>query len=107
MRRSPRPIVITAATAFLSCGLLALAVWRGWLGLDVGRGATFCEAARSSVVRQPANTFSNAGFVIAGLLMMRGVRNRADDGAAPPDVSWRAAGEGLRFVFSSPLIENS
>jgi MFS family permease len=45
--------------------------------------------------------------VISGLLMMRGVRNRADEGAAPPDISWRSAGEGLRFVFSSPLIRST
>jgi hypothetical protein len=69
MRRDLRPIIIAAATAVVSCGVLALAVWNGWLGIDVGRGANFCEAARSWVVRQPANTFSNAGFVVAGLLI--------------------------------------
>ena len=69
MRRDLRPIAIAAATAVVSCGLLALAVWFGWLGPDVGRGANFCEAARDWVVRQPANTFSNIGFVIAGLLI--------------------------------------
>lgn len=52
-----------------SCGLLALAVAGGWLGADVGRGANFCEAARQGLVRQPANTFSNVGFVLAGLLI--------------------------------------
>ena len=41
----------------------------GWLGADVGRGAAFCEAGRDWLVRQPANTFSNAGFVTAGLLI--------------------------------------
>jgi hypothetical protein len=67
--RSRRPILIAAATAVISCGLLALAIWRGWLGVDVGRGANFCEAARDSLVRQPSNTFSNVGFVVAGLLI--------------------------------------
>lgn len=69
MRRDVRPIVIAGTTAVVSCGLLALAIWRGWLGMDVGRGANFCEAARDSLVLQPANTFSNAGFVVAGLLI--------------------------------------
>ncbi|HCT77467.1 MAG TPA: hypothetical protein DGG94_05130 [Micromonosporaceae bacterium] len=69
MRRDLRPIVIAGATALVSCSLLALAIWQGWLGMDVGRGSNFCEAARDSLVRQPANTFSNAGFVIAGLLI--------------------------------------
>jgi MFS family permease len=45
------------------------------------------------------------GFVIAGLLMMRGVPDRPE--AAGNDISWRAAREGLRFVFSSPLIRST
>jgi Ceramidase len=69
MHRDRRPILIAAAIAVVSCGLLALAIWRGWLGADIGRGANFCEAARDWVVRQPANTFSNVGFVSAGLLI--------------------------------------
>jgi len=54
---------------------MALAIRYGWLGDDVGRGANFCEAARNTFVRQPANTFSNAGFVIAGLLIAWHARN--------------------------------
>lgn len=62
-------MLIAGLTAVVSCGLLALAISRGWLGPDVGRGAKFCEAARDGAVRQPANTFSNVGFVAAGLLI--------------------------------------
>jgi hypothetical protein len=69
MHRDRGPVLIAATTAGTSCGLLALAIWQGWLGADVGRGANFCEAARTWVVRQPANTFSNVGFVAAGLLI--------------------------------------
>jgi hypothetical protein len=65
--RDRRPVLIAGATAAVSCGLIALAISRGWLGPDVGRGANFCEAARDGAVRQPANTFSNLGFVVAGL----------------------------------------
>jgi len=48
------------------------------------------------------------GFVIVALIMMRGVPARAlrEDGTSD-DVSLRAAGEGLRFVFSSPLIRST
>ena len=42
------------------------------------------------------------GFVIAGLLMMRDLPERLNTGGN--DVSWRAAREGLRFVFANPLI---
>jgi hypothetical protein len=69
MRRDRTPLLIAAATAIASCGLLALSVWLGWLGPDVGRGANFCEASPGGLVRQPANTFSNVGFVAAGLLI--------------------------------------
>lgn len=67
--RSLRPLAYAAATALLSTGVLALAIGAGWLGPDVGRGANFCEAARDGPVRQPANSFSNLGFVVAGLLI--------------------------------------
>ncbi len=53
----------------MSTGLLVLAVGQGWLGADVGRGANFCEAARPGLLKQPANSVSNAGFVLAGLLV--------------------------------------
>jgi len=47
------------------------------------------------------------GCVIAALLMMRDVPKRADADAAANDVSFRAAREGLRFVFGSPLIRST
>jgi hypothetical protein len=47
---------------------LALAVGYGWLGPDVDRGANFCETS-DRLVRQPVNTLSNLGFVVAGLLI--------------------------------------
>lgn len=67
--RSARPLAVTAAVAVAATGLLVLAVGAGWLGPDAGRGEEFCEAARSGWVKQPANTLSNAGFVLAGLLV--------------------------------------
>src|SRR6478735_2789399 len=67
--RSLRPLGYAVATAALSTGLLVVAVKAGWLGADVGRGANFCEAARAGWVKQPANTFSNLGFVVAGLVI--------------------------------------
>jgi MFS family permease len=49
------------------------------------------------------------GFVIVALLMMRDVpktKLAADEGARN-DVSWKAATEGLRFVFQSPLMKST
>ncbi|MEZ5092876.1 ceramidase domain-containing protein [Nocardioides sp.] len=62
-----QPLLAAGTAAVLSVGLLAWAVTTGALGPDVGRGANFCEAARSGPVLQPANTWSNLGFVVAGL----------------------------------------
>ena len=49
------------------------------------------------------------GCVILALLMMRGVSGRPEREADAPadDVSLRAAMEGLRFVFRSPLIRST
>ena len=73
---------MAAATAVVSCVLLALAIRRGWLGPDVGRGANFCEAAPGSFIRQPANTFSNVGFVVSGLLIAWHAGDRRSVGAS-------------------------
>lgn len=67
--RSLRPLACAGAVAVVSIALLALAVGADWLGPDVGRGADFCEAARDAAVLQPANSFSNLGFVVAGLVI--------------------------------------
>lgn len=64
-----RPLTVTGAVAVVSLALLAAATTWGWLGPDVGRGAHFCERAHDGLVKQPANTLSNLGFVVAGLLV--------------------------------------
>lgn len=66
--RDLRPLAAAAVVAVMAGGLWTAAVAGGWLGPDVDRGATFCEAA-GGWVRQPANTFSNLGFVVAGLVI--------------------------------------
>lgn len=62
-------MALAAGAAISAVALLALSIGLGWWGPDVGRGAEFCEAAREGWLRQPANSWSNAGFVIAGLLI--------------------------------------
>jgi hypothetical protein len=83
MRRDRWPVALAGATAIVSCGLLVLAIAHGWLGPDVGRGANFCEATRDWVVRQPVNTFSNLGFVVAGLLIAAHASRRAPGHSMP------------------------
>jgi len=64
-----RPLAVTGAVAVVSVALLVAATFWGWLGPDVGRGDNFCERAHDGHVKQPANTLSNLGFVVAGLLI--------------------------------------
>ena len=48
------------------------------------------------------------GFVIVALLLMRDVpAHPKSETGSRDDVSWRAAMEGLRFVFRSPLIRST
>ncbi len=82
-----RPVATTSVVAGASLTLLVLAIAQGWLGADVGRGANFCEAAHDGWIRQPANSLSNAGFVVAGLLIARRVgRPAAADAVMSPAV---------------------
>ncbi|HZB67725.1 MAG TPA: ceramidase domain-containing protein [Ornithinibacter sp.] len=62
-----RPLVVAGVTAVVSLGLVVAAARWGWMGEDVGRGGRFCEAPRTGWIRQPANTWSNLAFVVAGL----------------------------------------
>ncbi|WP_028637013.1 ceramidase domain-containing protein [Nocardioides sp. URHA0032] len=82
--RSLRPLARATLVAVLSTGLLVVAVGAGWLGPDVGRGDNFCEAARDAWVKQPANTFSNLGFVLAGLAIAWHAGKVALGGLATP-----------------------
>ncbi|MDF8263982.1 ceramidase domain-containing protein [Luteipulveratus flavus] len=78
-----RPTAVAAAVAVASLTLLVGAVQQHWLGPDVGDGSRFCEAARSGLVRQPANAASNLGFVLAGLLIARHVERHWSSLARP------------------------
>jgi hypothetical protein len=67
--RDRRPVVPAAVTAAVTLGLVLAAARWGWLGPDAGRGSQFCEATRAGWILQPANTWSNLAFVIAGLMV--------------------------------------
>ena len=61
--------IVTLLVAVVSFGIFMLAVVNGWMGEAANVGGAFCEEARAGLIKQPANTWSNAGFIIAGLLM--------------------------------------
>lgn len=60
---------ITLCTAIASLLLFSVAVVKGWFGPEGGIGDVFCEASRTGYIKQPANTFSNFGFIFSGLLI--------------------------------------
>jgi len=65
-----RELALTAALTLAAMGLLLAAGVAGWSGREDGcleAGQCFCERDRGGLVRQPANTASNLGFVAAGL----------------------------------------
>lgn len=59
----------TLLFTFVSFSLFMLAVVNHWFGPATDVGGQFCEAARDGLIKQPANTWSNIGFITAGLLM--------------------------------------
>ena len=75
--RDLRPLAAAALTAVVSLALVLAAARWAWLGPDVGRGGGFCEAPRAGWIRQPVNTWSNVGFVLAGLAVAWYAADRA------------------------------
>ena len=60
--RIPLFVAISSLSAFF------VAIWFGLFGPPQGVGAHFCEQS-DGWIKQPANTWSNFGFVLAGLTM--------------------------------------
>jgi len=65
--KTPWPLWIPWATAFLTLSSLFSLGLIGWPGTFAAAGSGFCEAFRDGIIKQPANTWSNLGFVVAGL----------------------------------------
>jgi hypothetical protein len=61
------PVAVSALVGAVTLTLLLVGAAKGWLGPDVDRGGFFCEAERDCLLKQPANSLSNLGFVVAGL----------------------------------------
>lgn len=103
MNRSPAPFTATVVTAVLGVGLLVIAMSADWLGPDVGRGAQFCEAARDWFFKQPANSLSNLGFVVAGVAIgWQASRSLAHGRGVLPQLAGVATGYGCVVVLLGP-----
>jgi hypothetical protein len=100
--RDLRPTVAAGLTAVVSLALVLGASRSGWLGPDVGRGSGFCEAARPGWVLQPANTWSNLGFVVAGLAVAWHARDRSRLGLTLGDHPRLATAYAVLVVLLGP-----
>jgi len=69
MPRRLHVFILTALTALVSLALFFAALVNGWFGPYSRAGHQFCETMRPGLIKQPANTWSNLGFVAAGLSM--------------------------------------
>ena len=67
MPRAHLCFTIPFMAALLGIATLVVLGAVGWPGEVGASGRQFCEATRPGPVRQPANTYSNAGFLIVGL----------------------------------------
>jgi hypothetical protein len=66
--RKPILFLIPLGLAIVSLLLVHISLLLGWFGPEEGIGGHYCEAARTGLVKQPSNTYSNLVFMFFGLL---------------------------------------
>ena len=64
-----RIFLITVATAIISMTIFFISLYFGWFGPYMEICRKFCETMHLGLIKQPVNTWSNLGFVFAGLAM--------------------------------------
>lgn len=60
-------LIAPVIASIISMALLFVALYNSWFGEAGANSHMFCEALRDRMIKQPANTWSNLGFMIAGL----------------------------------------
>ena len=83
MRNRSICLTLPVAVGLLSLAAVVALGLAGWPGTIGVAGMDFCEASRAGIIKQPANTLSNLGFMIAGLLI--GWAASRDDAGNHPD----------------------
>lgn len=61
-------LVVPVAVAAVSHVLVFVGLYFSWFGVSNGTGGEFCEFSHEGLIKQPTNTFSNFGFMLAGLI---------------------------------------
>jgi hypothetical protein len=86
--------LITAGTVGMS---LVPMDWSTWAPATCMPNDCFCEAIRAGTVRQPANTFSNLAFVLAGLVVIFRARADAAGKLGPANLITRETAYGWAY----------
>ncbi len=68
-RKSKVLFYVPLFTAAVTMIVLVLAIGGGWLGKHAHIGSGFGEISRAGFIKQPVNTLTSFGFVIAGIVM--------------------------------------
>ena len=63
MQNQKSVFTTTVIVAIVLLSLFFMAVINHWFGSGTNVGGAFCEEARTGLIKQPANTWSNFGFV--------------------------------------------
>ncbi len=66
-KKNPQIFITALCFAVFATGLFFVALYNHWFGSDPNLSIPFCEAAHSGLIKEPANTWSNLGFIVAGL----------------------------------------
>ena len=64
-------VIVPILAMVISLIVFFIALKNGWFGQAGLRGLNFCEHSRDALIKQPANTFSNIGFIVVGLIIAR------------------------------------
>jgi hypothetical protein len=97
-----RLLWIPWALALLSLSAFCVLALVGWPGTFSAAGRGFCEAFREGAIRQPANTWSNLGFVVAGLWMTRRVGLDLANPDPPRNLIGRST--GLSILYATLVV---
>ena len=66
-KKEPQIFIVAMSFAVLVTGLFFVALCNHWFGNQTNLTIPFCEAEHPGLIKEPANTWSNLGFIIAGL----------------------------------------
>ena len=97
-----RLLWIPGGATLLSLSVLSVFAVVGWPGTFSAAGAGFCEAFREGALKQPANTWSNLGFVVAGLWITRRVGLDLANPDPPRNLIGRST--GLSILYATLVV---